>query len=485
MKREFAILLLIPLFALLLAACNTAATTPTPAPTPTPTARFAGLTLTPNATTAATGSTLGDAAGGIAGAGQAIASRTPIPTPTLSPVQQKIDQVANASGIAGDSFLGLSVTDWINIAISLLIVLAGYILGGRLLMHFLRWLVGRIGMTLDDNLLGVIGKDLKWLVVILFARFAVMRLDFIAGGLRTLLDDIFFVLLLGMGTVLALRLVNYAAYSYLQGLPDATGEARLDAVMTAAHRLANYFIVIIALAIGLDHFGIDVSPISATLLVIGILIVLAAKDVISDVISGFIILGDQPFRAGDVIQLQELDTTGTVESIKTRATHIRTSADREVIIPNSKIIDGQIVNYSHPYPRFRIDIDIGVAYGSDTAQVQQVLTKAVRSVKGVKPNKAVDVYFHEWGDSAKTMRVRWWIDSYGDKNQVLDKVNTAIEKALASAGIDSPFATYAVNLMREEQRSDSLPQTSSDAPTNMKAGKKTSITREDNRDEST
>lgn len=488
-KRQSNIFLLISLFALFLAACNTTATTPTPAPmptptlTPTPAARLAGLTPTPDATGVAAGSILGDAAGSIAGVGQAVASRTPIPTPTLSPVEQKIDQFANSSGIAGDSFLGLPVTDWINIAISLLIVLAGYILGGKVLMHVLRWLVKRTGMTLDDKLLGVIGQDLKWLVVILFARFAVMRLSFITGGLRTLLDDIFFVLLLGMGTILTLRLINFGVNSYLQSLTDATGEARTDAVMTAARRLANFFIVIIALAIGMDHFGINVSPISATLLVIGIMIVLAAKDVISDVISGFIILGDRPFRAGDVIRIQDPDTTGSVESIGTRATHIRTSADREVIIPNSKIIGGQIVNYSHPYPHYRIEIDIGVAYGSDTAQVQQVLTKAVRSIKGVQQNKAVDVYFHEWGDSAKTMRVRWWIDSYGDKNQVLDKVNTAIEVALAGAGIDSPFTTYAVNLTREEQPSESAPQTSSEAVTNEKDGKKTSSPAEDNRDE--
>ena len=146
-NRQPNIFLLISLFTLLLAACNTAATTPTPAPTPTPTptltptARFAGLTPSPDATSGAIGSAIGDAAGNIPGIGQAVASRTPIPTPTLSPVEQKIDQFANSSGIAGDSFLGLPVTDWINIAISLLIVLAGYILGGKVLMHVLRWLV--------------------------------------------------------------------------------------------------------------------------------------------------------------------------------------------------------------------------------------------------------------------------------------------------------------------------------------------------------
>lgn len=465
MKQKSAITSLIFLFAFLLAACNgatavtptaTAGTVESPAVTlpPPGTPASAGVTPTLNATKAADESAIATKYPKISGASQAAASRTPIPTPTPGFIDRKINKVTAGTPLAGASFLGLTIDDWANIVVSALIVLLGYILGGKLLKVALRWLTRRTDMKVDEKLLHGIGRDLQLLVVIIFTRFAVMRLEFITGGLRTLLDDIFFVLLLVMGTIIALRLVNFAVTSYKERFTDAAQKASLDAVMTATRRLGDFFVYVVAVSIGLDHFGINVSPISALLLVIGVIVALGAKDVVSDVISGFIILVDQPYRVGDVVQIQDLDTTGTVESIGTRSTYIRTSADREVIIPNSKIGESMVVNYSFPYPHYRSEIKIDVAYGSDTAQVQQIITKAVRSVKGVLAKKPVNVIFMEFGGAGKTMRVRWWISSYGEKNSILGEVNSAIEAALAEAGITMPNTTYDLNVNMEGEETD-------------------------------
>jgi small-conductance mechanosensitive channel len=108
--------------------------------------------------------------------------------------------------------------------------------------------------------------------------------------------------------------------------------------------------------------------------------------------------------------------------ISTRTTRIRTGDNREVIVPNSQIGTSQVINYTYPDPRYRVQTDIGVAYGSDYDQVRRVIKDAVRGVEGVLPDKPVDVFFRQFGDSARMMRVRWWIDSYDDENPMLDQV---------------------------------------------------------------
>jgi potassium efflux system protein len=121
------------------------------------------------------------------------------------------------------------------------------------------------------------------------------------------------------------------------------------------------------------------------------------------------------------------------------------------------ISGNQVINYTYPDPRHRVQIDIGVAYGSDTDQVRQVITDAVRGVEGVLAEKPVDVFYLKFGDSARLVRVRWWIDNYDHRNPMLDKVNPAIESALDDAGIDMPNTTYDLNVNSDQEAGDVKP----------------------------
>ncbi len=100
-----------------------------------------------------------------------------------------------------------------------------------------------------------------------------------------------------------------------------------------------------------------------------------------------------------------------------------------------------MINYSFPDTNYRVQIEIGVAYGSDFDQVRSVIHDAVRGVDGVLPDKPVDALYHEFGDSARTMRVRWWIDDVNHEGAMIDQVSEALEAALTKAGIDLPFNT--------------------------------------------
>ena len=290
--------------------------------------------------------------------------------------------------------------------------------------------------------------------MLIFARFAIMRLDFLSDEFRTLLDDAFFVLGLVIVTMIALKFVHYSVQSYKNSLDPKVDRDRLSPIILMAQRLGDLTVLIITGSIGMSHFGVNINVLSAVLIVFALIISFGAQDMISDMISGFVILIDQPYRVGDAILIKELDTWGDVLEIGNRTTRIKTGDNREVIVPNSQIAQSQVVNYSYPDPRYRVQTDLGVAYGSDADKVQQVIVETVRGVDGVLPDKNVDVNYLEFGDTARKVRVRWWIADYHDENNALDKVNIALENALDKAGIDLPFNTYDLNVNLQKDAAD-------------------------------
>jgi len=133
-----------------------------------------------------------------------------------------------------------------------------------------------------------------------------------------------------------------------------------------------------------------------------------------------------------------LNTWGDVIDIGLRSSRIRTRDNRMVIIPNSVLTKSLIVNYSYPDTKYRIQINIGVAYGTDLELARQTMITAVRNVEGVLPDQKVEALFLEFGPSELIFRVRWWLDSYADTRRMFDQVNSALYGALNAAGIEIP-----------------------------------------------
>ena len=423
-KRVFALRLGITLTLIWLATLASTCASQPAAPTATPTVTLAtagaAATAEPEASATAqlepTGATLEPEPTGtpaeessdttVGDISKAVVDRTPVPTPTPGLVADGVDDLAAATGLAGKSFLGLTAEDWINLVISALIVVVGYLVGVRLLFGLLKKVARRTSTQFDDAFLGTIGDEIKWLVMVLFTRFAILRLGFIGDRLRTVFDDVLFSLEIVIIAIIAFRLIDFGAQWYKDNAEPQEDRDRLDPIIMVLQRLGYLFVIIVGASIGLSHFGINITAFSAALIFVALVISLGAKDIISDVISGFIILVDQPFRVGDAILIKEPGTWGEVLEISTRTTRIRTGDNREVIVPNSQISESQVINYTYPDPKYRVQTDIGVAYGSDFDQVRRVIKDAVRGVEGVLPDKPVDVFFLKFGDSTRQMRVR-------------------------------------------------------------------------------
>jgi small-conductance mechanosensitive channel len=206
-------------------------------------------------------------------------------------------------------------------------------------------------------------------------------------------------------------------------------------------RIVLIILSIVILITLLGRFEVNVSALVTTLGIGSLAIALAAQAALEDTISGFLIMIDRPFRIGDRIEILDLDTWGDVIDIGLRSSRIRTRDNRTVIVPNSVIGKSLVVNHSYPEPVYRIQVHVGVAYGTDLELARQTMIEAVRGVEGVmpEPDRPIEALFLEFGDSALIFRVRWWIESYVDTRRMFDKVNTAMYNALNQAGIEVPF----------------------------------------------
>jgi len=430
---------------------GTAAASATASPDPNQNAAVAVTPPTPEGTSTPSDDSGGSSSEDIA---SAVISRTPVPSPTPGVIDQEINQLTTSLGLEGETFLGLTADDWFSLAFSALVVALGYFLGFKLLVWLLKWIAQRTSRKFNETILKELEPNLKLLLLVFFTNFAVMRLDFLSQGLRTALDDIFFVIGLVLLTIVAIQVISYYIYR-VKNAKDEKGDLnRLDPALNAIQRISDLAVIVIAASFGLSHFGIGASALAAALLVSAVVIYMGTKDIISDVVAGYIILLDQPFRVGDTILIKHVDTSGMVMKIGARTTHIRTGDNRGVIIPNSDINSSQIVNYTYPDPEYRMFTDIGVAYGSDNNLVREVIEGTVGQVENVMSDKPVQVYFLKFGDTARLVRVQWWINNYMNKNSVLDQVNLALEMALDQAGIDLPFNTYNLNVKMEGEKAD-------------------------------
>ncbi|MFC2037902.1 mechanosensitive ion channel family protein [Chloroflexota bacterium] len=381
-----------------------------------------------------------------------ILTRTPVPTATPGRVEQQVDELAETVGLAQTTLLGRSVVDWINLAISLLYALAGYLAGTVLIRFLLPLIAGRTQTEFDDQLLKSIGPDVRRLVVILTLILATGRLTFVSVSAKTVLGDVYFVVAL----ILVVR-ITYKAIALADGWArkrmdeEGRGRAGVERATVLLSRTARVVTVGLALIILLSHFGIDVSALTATLGLSGLIITLGAQDAIADAIAGVIILVDRPFRVGDRIEIQGAGTWGDVVDIGLRSTRIQTRDNLVIIVPNSVVGNNQVMNYSYPDPRIRSETDLCVGYDSNIEEVRNLIIDTISRVDGVLDYRPVDALYVEMAPSGILLRARWWIRSYTEMRHNLDKVHTALQAAFDQAGIAFAPKTQSVRLHADAQ----------------------------------
>jgi len=203
-------------------------------------------------------------------------------------------------------------------------------------------------------------------------------------------------------------------------------------------RLVHYLIitlgVLYALKIG---FSVDLTSVAVILGFLSVGIGFGLQYIAADMASGFILLFERPVRVGDRVRLDD-GIEGRVNNISLRSTVIVTNENMTVIMPNSKLVQTKLVNYSRT-TNVRLNIPVGVAYGSDLEKVSGALLEAASSVEEVLNPPAPRVHFGGFGDSSLNFEIRVWINEPHKHPQIRSKLNFAIDRVFREHKIEIPF----------------------------------------------
>jgi len=382
-----------------------------------------------------------------AGGPLVLPTATYAPTATPDVVTELIRQVSKNLGVQDVEVFRISAEDWIDLGISLLLAF----IFGSLLSRLVYAVLKRIFARTNNKYAGVFieqsRRQITLIILVIGFYIGTSRLPFINVVIKGWLGRLYTAVFVIAVTVILWRLMDVLVEWYQNEVEPQRDKHQVDTILIMLHRAGRTLLVTISGITLLSLYNVNVNALIAALGVGGLALSLAAQDTLSNVISGIMIMLDQPFRVGDRIEISRLGTWGDVVDIGLRSTRIRTRDNRMVIVPNNSISTDQIVNYTYPDPRYRIEIEIGIAYGQDIEKVRKVLADTVKKVDGVLPDKPVDALYVKMGDSAMTFRVRWWIHSYVDTRRIFDRVNTALQIALDNAGITCPYNTLDINIL--------------------------------------
>ncbi|KQB96922.1 mechanosensitive ion channel protein [Loktanella sp. 1ANDIMAR09] len=205
-----------------------------------------------------------------------------------------------------------------------------------------------------------------------------------------------------------------------------------------------------AFFVGVRALGIDLTGLAVLSGAIGVGLGFGLQKVVSNLVSGVIILLDKSIKPGDVISLG--DTFGWINSLGARYVSVVTRDGREYLIPNEDLITGQVVNWSHSNEFVRLDIFFGTAYHDDPHAVRKIAIEAAQGVDRVLKTRPTVCHIVGFGDSSVDYILRFWIrDPTGGLTNIRGNVYLALWDAFKEHGISIPFPQREVKLLESER----------------------------------
>lgn len=243
------------------------------------------------------------------------------------------------------------------------------------------------------------------------------------------IDGAFFVITTLIFALLVSRIITVITMGWLK---VRRGFKRTPGLLNKA---ITVIIFIIAIAVVLAYFEVDITPLIAGVGLGALAIGLALQSTLSNFFAGVHLLSDRPINVGDFIELDE-NNTGIVEDIGWRSTRIRMLTDNLLIIPNGKLADSNIINYSMPKEDFSIWVPCGVAYESDLKKVERVTLEVAKEIQNTVSGAIKDFEpgfrYREFGDSninfVTILRIEKPMDRFVVRNEFIKALKQRYDK---------------------------------------------------------
>ncbi len=242
----------------------------------------------------------------------------------------------------------------------------------------------------------------------------------------------------------------------LQHLPVDAG------VRYATATVSRYVIVILGTVFACNAVGLGWSKVQWLLAAISVGLGFGLQEIFANFVSGLIILVERPIRVGDVITIGEV--TGTVSRIRMRATTITDQDRKELIIPNKDVITGRVLNWTLSDQVNRVQIKVGVAYGTDIQRATELLLGAARNHAQVLADPPPMVTFEAFGNSALEFVLQCFLPNLDNRPMVIHELHVAIDRAIRENGIEIAYPqqdihvrTLDVNWLRQAPAAGAAP----------------------------
>lgn len=241
---------------------------------------------------------------------------------------------------------------------------------------------------------------------------------------------------------------------YLEKRVAVRTETNVDNILfDLIGKFAGAIIYATAAVLALDMLGINVMPFVAGAGVAGVAVGFAAKDTLSNLIAGVLLIIDRPFEIGDRIEVWSAPagsaTWGDVIDIGLRATRIRTTDNIVIIIPNNEIMTRDIVNYTSIDTKIRVRINIGIAYDADMAKAKQICLKVADDTAWIAKAPAPKVVVRSFGESSVDLQLRVWIENPRKRMDTISHITDQVKTAFDAAGIEIPYPKRDITIVNK------------------------------------
>ncbi len=253
-------------------------------------------------------------------------------------------------------------------------------------------------------------------------------------------------------------LIFYLSFRLSKGF-EKTAKARLEKLpfldttrTNTISMLIRYSIIVIGVFAAFAIVNIDFTSVKVLIGALGVGIGFGLREIVNNLISGFILLSDKTIVHNDLIEVNGL--LGRVETVGIRTTIIRTFNNVEVIVPNTNLVNNELINYTHSDPIIRIDIPVGVSYSSDPFKVKEALIENLSQLEGILKKPEVIIYFTDFGESSLDFQISVWTDNALKKKEIESEVRYAIWKTFKENNIEIPFPQRDIHIKEDKKQSD-------------------------------
>jgi len=259
------------------------------------------------------------------------------------------------------------------------------------------------------------------------------------------------VVLVIVGVFLVARLGTRLAHNALRRLTRLNPSQRL-----LAEKLLTIVVWAMAILVGIDLLGIDLTALAVFSGAFGLAIGFGLQKTFGNLIAGILLLMDRSIKPGDVIAVTDgagNETFGQIKRIGVRAVSIVTRDEKEYLIPNENLMINQVENWSYSSKRVRIQVEVGVAYGTDMVLAEQLMLEAARQAPRVLETPSPTVWMKGFGESSVDFTVHCWIE---DPEEGVGNVRSAVLKRLwalfQERGVEIPFPQRDLSLQDAQFR---------------------------------